>query len=600
MTIFLPRLDLRNAISLRHVNRYLINREPALTGAFAAESRYSASAKEHLVWRRLSVLALCAASWAGLGALAAHALGGRLLSLETLALVCFLAALPWTLLNVWNAIIGFIILRFARDPAAFTNPALARTPASAPITTRTAICLAIRHEAVEPVFKRLAELVENLQATDEASAFTIYILSDSDNPKIVSAEQEAVKKLQHRLACQDFLLYRRRPINAGFKAGNLHDFARNEGQHYDFMLVLDADSTMSTAAMLRLVRVMQTNPQLGILQTLVTGRPSENAFTRVFQFGMRNGMRTHATGLAWWQGPSGPYWGHNAILRIAPFAAHCALSEIRGSGPLAGPILSHDQIEAALMRKAGFEIRLIADACGSWEENPPDLLNFIKRDLRWCQGNLQYARLIGRLALMPMGVFQLVNAMMMYLSSVFWVALLLVGLAIAAEGDVNRARTCFALYLLMFGFWFLPRLLGVLELLLDTKQRQRYGGARRLGLSTVADAVFTLLLGTVMAVTQTLFICALFCGRRVTWEAQHRESGGVRTIDAARNLWPQTAFGVVIAATLIVWAPGALPVASPTLLSCLAAIPFATLTASARLGRFMQRRRLCAAPEERE
>ena len=574
-----------------------------MTGAFAVESRYSASAKESLGWRRLLVLALCAASWAGLGALAAHALGGRLLSLETLTLVCFSGALPWELLNAWNAIIGFIILRFARDPAAFTNPALARTPALAPITTRTAICLAIRHEAVEPVFRRLTGLIEDLQITDEASAFAVYILSDSDNPKIVAAEQEAVEKLQHRLACQDLLVYRRRPINTGFKAGNLHDFARNEGQHYDFMLVLDADSTMSAAALLRLVRVMHANPQLGILQTLVVGRPSENAFTRVFQFGMRNGMRTHATGLAWWQGPSGPYWGHNAIIRIAPFAACCALPEVPGRGPLAGPILSHDQIEAALMRKAGFEVRLLADEFGSWEENPPDLLNFIKRDLRWCQGNLQYVRLIGRLRLMPMGVFQLVNAMMMYLSSVFWVALLLAGLVMAgraAVGDANRARTCFALYLMMFGFWFLPRLLGVLALLLDSQQRRRHGGARRLGLSSVADAVFTLLLGTVMAVTQTLFICALFCGRRVTWEAQLREGGGIRTVDAARNLWPQTVLGVVMAAMLISWAPGALPVASPPLLSCLAAIPFATVTASRRLGRFMQRRRLAAAPEEIE
>ena len=204
---------------------------------------------------------------------------------------------------------------------------------------------------------------------------------------------------------------------------------------------------------------------------------------------------------------------------------------------------------------------------------------------------------------MPMGVFQLVNAMMMYLSSVFWVALLLAGLVMAgraAVGDVNRARTCFALYLMMFGFWFLPRLLGVLALLLASQQRRRYGGVLRLGLSSVADAVFTLLLGTVMAVTQTLFICALFCGRRVTWEAQLREGGGIRTVDAARNLWPQTVLGVVMAAMLISWSPGALPVASPTLLSCLAAIPFATVTASRRLGRFMQRRRLAAAPEEIE
>jgi membrane glycosyltransferase len=576
--------------------------ETALTGAFAVESRYSAAAKERLGWRRFLVFTLCASSWAGLGALAAQALGGRLLSLETLVLVFLLGALPWTLLNVWNAIIGFVILRFARDPAAFTNPALARTPASAPITMRTAICLAIRHEAVEPVFKRLATLIESLEATGEASAFAVYVLSDSDKPEVAAAEQAAVLELQQRLSRRDFLSYRRRPINARFKAGNLHDFARHEGYKYDFMLVLDADSVMSAAAVLRLVRVMQTNPQLGILQTLVVGRPSENAFTRVFQFGMRNGMRTHATGLAWWQGPSGPYWGHNAIIRISPFAASCALPTIPGKGPLAGAILSHDQVEAALMRMAGFEVRLIADECGSWEENPPDLLNFIKRDLRWCQGNLQYLKLFCRIRLMPMGVFQLVNAMMMYLSSIFWVSLLLTGLAIAIRSSHGSAGfasvgTSFTLYLIMFGFWFMPRLLGILEVMLDTKQRQRYGGARRVLLSAMADAVFTILLGTVMAVSQTIFICGLLCGRRVTWESQRRDGGGVRTIDAARRLWPQTVFGVVMISVLVFLAPGALPVASPTLLSCLAAIPFATVTASGWLGRLMKRRGLCAAPE---
>jgi membrane glycosyltransferase len=320
---------------------------------------------------------------------------------------------------------------------------------------------------------------------------------------------------------------------------------------------------------------------------------------------MRNGMRTHATGLAWWQGPSGPYWGHNAIIRIAPFAAHCALPEIPGKGPFAGAILSHDQVEAALMRKAGFEVRLIVDASGSWEENPPDLLNFMKRDLRWCQGNLQYLKLLGRIRLTPMGVFQLVNAIMMYLGSIFWVCLLLTGLAIAVKAPHDNAalasvRTCFTLYLVMFGFWFIPRLLGMLDVMLDAKQRKRYGGAGRLLLGAVADAIFTVLLGTLMAVAQTIFICGLFGGRRVTWEPQQREGNSVHTIDAARHLWPETLFGGGMALVLGFFAPGALPVASPTLLSCLLAIPFTTVTASYWLGRVMRRWGICAAPEGKE
>ena len=198
----------------------------------------------------------------------------------------------------------------------------------------------------------------------------------------------AALKLRHPRA--GFLHYRRRPANTGFKAGNLREFAERTDGDYDHMIVLDADSLMSAAAMLRLVRVMQANPRLGILQTLVTGQPAESAFARIFQFGMRHSMRTHTIGIAWWQGPSGPYWGHNAIIRLQPFIAHCRLPVLPGRPPLGGPVLSHDQVEAALMRAAGYEVRVIADEFESWEENPPSLPDFIKRDLRWCQGNMQY------------------------------------------------------------------------------------------------------------------------------------------------------------------------------------------------------------------
>src|SRR5260221_7232165 len=197
------------------------------------------------------------------------------------------------------------------------------------------------------------------------------------------------------------------------------------------MLVLAADSLMWGAAFLRLVRAMQANPTLGILQTLVVGQPADSAFARIFQFGMRHGMRTHTTGIAWWQGSSGPYWGHNAIVRLEPFVAHCRLPTLSGRPPLGGPVLSHDQVEAALMRAAGYEVRGIADEFESWEENPPSLPDFIKRDLRWRQGNMQYLRLLCRRGLKPMGRFQLVNAIFMYLGAPFWILMLVAGHASA-------------------------------------------------------------------------------------------------------------------------------------------------------------------------
>ncbi len=87
---------------------------------------------------------------------------------------------------------------------------------------------------------------------------------------------------------------------------------------------------MAPSDILRLVRIMQANPCLGILQSLVVGLPTASPFARAFQFGMRLGMRSYTLGSAWWQGECGPYWGHNALLRVAPFREHCVLPRIAG------------------------------------------------------------------------------------------------------------------------------------------------------------------------------------------------------------------------------------------------------------------------------
>ena len=286
---------------------------------------------ESLGGRRALVLALNLGSWAALGLVMAHVIGGAGWSWAGAAVMAlFLIGLPWTLLAFWNSVIGFVILRTTRDPGSYTNPALRATEPMAPITSRTAICIAIRHEDVDRVAARLGIMRTSLAETGAEPLFAFHILSDSSRPDIVAAEMAA-------FANRTDVTYRRRPANTGFKAGNLRDFACGALGQAEFMLALDADSLMSGPAILRLVRVMEANPGLGILQTLVTGLPATSAFARIFQFGMRHGMRTHTTGIAWWQGSSGPYWGHNALIRLAPFVAHCELTVLPGRSPLSGP-----------------------------------------------------------------------------------------------------------------------------------------------------------------------------------------------------------------------------------------------------------------------
>jgi membrane glycosyltransferase len=559
---------------------------------------------ERLLGRRLLVVGLNAVSWLGLGLAMARLTGaGGWSLLHTAVLALFLLGLPWTLMAFWNAVIGFVILRLVRDPAGYTNPALRRTPVDCPITARTAICLAMRHEDVARSFARLEAMIESLEATPWCHRFAIHVLSDSSRPEITAAEERAFARLQMRYPRAGFLHYRRRAANVGFKAGNLREFAERALGTYDHMIVIDADSLMSAAAMLRLVRVMQANPTLGILQTLVVGQPTASAFARIFQFGMRHGMRTHTTGIAWWQGSSGPYWGHNAIVRIAPFVAHCGLPTLPDRPPLGGPVLSHDQVEAVLMRASGYEVRVIADEFESWEENPPSLPDFIKRDLRWCQGNMQYLALLARPGLKPMGRFQLVNAVMMYLGAPFWFLMLFAGLGAALLGGASvtspaPGNIAFALYFGMLGIGFAPRLLGVLDILLRRSERERYGGAPRLLAGAFVDALFTLLIGPVMMIAQALFVFGLAFGQRVIWEAQNRDGRRLPVWQAGRGLWPQITFGTLFACALGFLAPGAIPWAAPTLVACALAVPFACATASERLGRWMIRHRLCAMPDE--
>ncbi|MEO1000707.1 MAG: glycosyltransferase, partial [Pseudomonadota bacterium] len=269
---------------------------------------------------------------------------------------CFLIGAPWTVMGFWNALIGLWLLHGARDGVGDAAPHLA-VDQSAPIRTRTALTMFLRNEAPERSLAKLAEMRRSLDATGQGERFDIFVLSDTSDPEIAAAEEAEFERL--RPAFGPRAVYRRREVNAGFKAGNVRDFLVRHGAGYDFFLPLDTDSLMSGETILKMVRVMEAHPRLGLLQSLVVGSPATSAFARIFQFGMRAGMRSFTIGAAWWHGDCGPYWGHNALVRLAPFRRACRLPKLPGKAPLGGHILSHDQVEAALLRRAGYEVRVM-------------------------------------------------------------------------------------------------------------------------------------------------------------------------------------------------------------------------------------------------
>jgi membrane glycosyltransferase len=558
--------------------------------------------------RRRAIFAfLVAATMAGLLALACAAVPPRSAAAIVFILL-FLITLPWTVVGFWNAAIGFVVMRLCRDPVASVNPLAKNIHGDEQLIASTAILMCIRNESPDQVIRNLEPLLDGLTRAGTAPLFHAYLLSDSSDPEIVAAEAARFETFAAKWNGTIPITYRRRAVNTAFKSGNMRDFCERWGAHHDFAVTLDADSFMPAHAVMRLVRIMQANPRLGILQTLIVGLPSVSPFARVFQFGMRLGMRSHTLGAAWWQGDCGPYWGHNAILRLAPFTDHCAMPVLPGTGPLAGHVLSHDQVEAALMRRAGYDVRVLPEEGLSFEENPPTLLEFKRRDLRWLHGNMQYWQLLTLPGLKPVSRFQLLFAILMYLSSPAWMAMMAIGTITLALSEtqigpaapVRLGAGALLFGLAMFMTWA-PKIASVVDLLLRERARRSYGGGASFVSNVATEALHMIILSPIMALAHTLFIIRLFVFRRGgSWNSQLRESHAVPWRLALTRLWPQTLAGCLVLGVVLTKAPEKIALAFMGAGGLLLAVPFAVATASPLFGIVLARMGIGRIPEEVE
>src|SRR5579872_2711887 len=425
--------------------------------------------------RRVLVVLIVLLVAIGLGMLLWRVLapGGWTLA-KLVMLAAFIGSAPWTGLCVANGLIGFLVLRLSGDTE---RPAFPIVEPDSELP-RTAIAVTVRDEDMRRVLPPLRRLLHDLDRAGAGKAFALFVLSDSSDPAAAAAEAHAVAAFRAEDREPARIHYRRRAQNTGFKAGNIMDFLDHQAEGFALVLTLDADSEMSAGAVLRLVRSAQADATLAIVQHLTVGLPANAAFPRLFQFGMRAGMRTWATGQAWWQGDEGPYWGHNAIVRIAPFRAHCRLPDL----PDGRPILSHDQIEAAVLRGAGWGVRVLPDEDGSREANPPALPEFLRRELRWLAGNMQYWHLLCLPGLRPMGRWQLIQAILLFAGTPLYLLFLLGAATAAATDGISAFPTVPAVALTVgwFGALYAPKHLGYAEVALSPVKRDRYGGLARL------------------------------------------------------------------------------------------------------------------------
>jgi membrane glycosyltransferase len=494
----------------------------------------------------------------------------------------FALATLWVGLCFAQGVVGGIALLFRpRQPAFYPVPG-----------SRIAIAVTVRNEDMGVVLPPLRRLLDGLDAAGAGDRFALFVLSDSTD----TSEERAIAAFRTADRDPERIRYRRRTDNERFKAGNIMEFLDHRSDGFGLMLVLDADSDMSAHAALRLAHEMEANPHLAIVQHLTVGLPAASAFPRLFQFGMRAGMRTWAAALAWWQGDEACYWGHNAMIRIAPFRVHARLPLL----PDGRPILSHDQIEAALLAGAGWGVRLLPEEDGSFEATPPALPEFMRRELRWLAGNLEYRFLLRMPGLRPMGRWQLVQAILLFGCTPFYLVILVASAVAAATDHTSPFPAGFVLTAMLgwAGAIYAPKLLGYAQVLCSRDLRAGYGGLARVLAGIAAETVFTLLLDAISVVGKSGTTLRLLLGLRPAWLPQNRRDRGVSWAEAARLLWPHTAIGILAFAAFasagwntVLWAA---PLASGLVL----AIPFCVLTANPRFGAWLQARRIAATPEE--
>ena len=520
--------------------------------------------------------------------------------LEMAAFGVFLVLI--TAIACWfvSSLAGFIVLlngREQRDLDFAPNP-----PAP---TTRTALLMPLYNEDAGAALGRLASLDASLARLGVSDAFDLFVLSDSRIEDAIVAEQLAFGGFRQRAHSQAF--YRRRPMNTEHKAGNIGDWTRRFGGAYEFMVVLDADSTMAGETVLRLVDAMERNPGVGLIQTAPTIVKAETLFSRVSQFGVRLYGRVAAAGLAFWAGSEASYWGHNAILRVRAFAECAGLPVLPGKKPFGGNVMSHDVVEAALMRRAGWAVHVTAALDGSCEETPPSLTDFVRRDHRWCQGNLQHLGLIAAPGLNFMSRLQLAMGCMAYLSSPLWFLSLVLGLAIQLRYPTDWGSFLYFLHPELSGFMLAsllagvlligPKLMGGALVMSRPGERRAFGGGRTLIKGMASEVALSALLAPILMVSTTRAIVLILSGKDAGWTAQTRTAEGLGWKDAFRAMRWQMITGLGFCAGLA-FRPDLSLMFAPIVLPLLFAPALAVWTSRVSIGERAARAGCLVTPEE--
>ena len=523
---------------------------------------------------------------------------GGITVLEAMVLALFVLLFAWIAFSFMSTLAGFAVLLLRMRDRLGIDPA-APLPG---VRSRNAMLLPTYNEDPYRIMARLRAVHESVGETGHASQFDWYVLSDTTDPSIWIAEEKCLLKLRREVGDGRFY-YRHRPENTARKSGNIEDWIRRFGAGYDHMIILDADSLMTGDTIVRLVAAMEAHPDVALIQTLPIVVNARTLFARLQQFAGRLYGPLIAAGIAWWHGSEGNYWGHNAIIRVRAFAQDAGLPELRGRKPFGGHILSHDFVEAALMRRAGWAIHMAPQLGGSFEECPPSLLDFAARDRRWCQGNLQHLAVLPAHGLHWVSRLHLLTGIGSYLTAPLWLIFLVLGILISLQAQFVRPEYFpkgFSLFpqwpaqdpilaawvfLGTMGLLIVPKLLAWVLMLTQSENRKRFGGGLVSLVGILVETFLSGLIAPVMMIFQSTAVGEILLGRDAGWQVQRRDDGGVTRNEVFRRYALPTLFGVTMAATAYAVSLPLLLWMAPVIVGLLLAVPIGLLSSTASPGK---------------
>jgi membrane glycosyltransferase len=527
--------------------------------------------------------------------------------LAVFMLVLFLALFAWIALSFTSGFAGFCSLLAGGGFRLGTKPAVALPH----LASRTALLMPTYNEQPARVMAGLEATWQSLCETGAEAAFDLFILSDTTDPRIWIAEEASFLVLRERTGGPERIFYRRRARNLARKSGNIAEWVRRFGGAYQQFLILDADSLMSGETLVRLAGAMERHADVGLIQTLPIITGATTLFARVQQFAGRVYGPLIAHGIAWWHGSEGNYWGHNAMIRTRAFAEQAGLPELAGRKPFGGPIMSHDFVEAALVRRGGWAVHMVPGMSGSYEEVPPTLADLAVRDRRWCQGNLQHLAVLSARGLHAISRLHLLTGIGSYVTAPLWLLFIFTGMLIAVQArfvlpdyfpqgkslfpqwpviDPVRAMWMFAGTM---GLLLAPKILGCIVIALHRRERRDCGGVLRLIAGMLLETIISGLMAPVIMLTQTIDVVAILVGHDGGWSVQRREGGVVQKAQTVRLYRRHTVVGVLLGGLAWLVSPYLALWMLPVVLGLALAIPLSLITS-----RHSERGFLLRTPEE--